>query len=226
MMKILHVSDLHSHVAWFDWLIAQTDYDLVCLTGDILNLGDLSSEVDREINVALNRLVEIRTPLAMCSGNHDLHYLGGQDRAQWMKLLRRKNVWIDGEAFWFCDYRFRCIGWCDPVPRGARDDFWLMHAPPFGAKTSMVAGGISHGDEEARDVCLAGDGPLFTLGGHVHHALGFWSILNETITLNPGRGNNPACPSHIVIDLKERTMTRHKATSAGITPTTLNFTRR
>lgn len=222
-MKILHVSDLHSHVAWFAWLIAQTDYDLICLTGDILNLGDLSSEIDREIDTALNRLVEIRTPLAMCSGNHDLHYLGGQDRAQWMKSLRRNNVWIDGDAFWFCDYRFRCIGWCDPVPRDSRDDLWLMHAPPFGARTSMVAGGISHGDEEARDVCLSGEGPRFTLGGHVHRPLGFWGALHETVSLNPGRGDNNEIPNHIVLDLKKQTMTHHQATSSGVRPTTFKF---
>lgn len=224
-MKILHVSDLHSQMTWSDWLIAESPhYDLVCLTGDILNLGDLSSEVDREIDAAIARLAEIHTPLALCSGNHDLHYPSGQDRAQWMRALRRKNVWLDGDAFWFHDYRFRCIGWCDPVPRGTSDDLWLMHAPPFGAKTSMVAGGISHGDEEARDVCLAGDGPRWTLGGHVHRALGFWGILHETVTLNPGRGDHPECPNHIVIDLKERIITHHQAAGTGITRKAFNFT--
>jgi len=54
-MKILHVSDLHSIAAWFDWLIAESpNYELVCLTGDILNLGDLSSDIDREIDATLN----------------------------------------------------------------------------------------------------------------------------------------------------------------------------
>ena len=224
-MKILHVSDLHSQMTWFDWLIAESPhYDLVCLTGDILNLGYLSSEVDREINAAVARLAEVKTPLALCSGNHDLHYPSGQDRAQWMQALRRKNVWLDGDAFCFRGYRFRCIGWCEPVPRSTKDDFWLMHAPPFGAKTSMVAGGISHGDEEAREVCLAGWGPCFALGGHVHRALRFWGGVRETVTLNPGRGDNPACPNHIVIDMTKRTMTHHRATFSDRKSTTLNFT--
>lgn len=101
------------------------------------------------------------------------HYLSNQDCAQWMKALRRKNLWTDGDAFWFGDYRFRCIGWSDAVPRSAAvQDCWIMHAPPSGARTSMVAGGISHGDEEARDVCLAGNGPRFALGGHIHKPLG------------------------------------------------------
>lgn len=226
-MNILHVSDLHSNAAWFDWLIAESPkHDLICLTGDILNLGDLSSEIDREIDTALTRLAAVRTPLALCSGNHDLHYLAGQDRAQWMRSLRRKNVWMDGDAFWFCDYRFRCIGWCDPVPQGTNDDFWLMHAPPFGARTSMVAGGISHGDEEQRDTCLAGEGPRFTLGGHVHQPLGFWAALHETISLNPGRGDHPDLPNHIVLDLHARTMTHHRATESGTALTKLSFTTR
>lgn len=223
-MQILHVSDLHSHEAWFDWLIAASPrYDLVCLTGDILNLGDLSTDVDKEIDSALTRLAAIRTPLALCSGNHDIHYLAGQDRAQWMQALRRKNVWIDGDSFWFCDYRFRCVGWCDPIPRGGMEDFILMHCPPFGAKTSTVAGGVSHGDEEARDVCLAGHGPLYALGGHVHVPLGFWGLLHETITLNPGRGNHPDCPNHIVIDLKRNMATHHEATPSGVTRKIVRF---
>jgi Icc-related predicted phosphoesterase len=224
-MKLLHITDLHSHSAWFDWLIAAAPrFDLVCVTGDTLNLGDLSSEIDREIDDALNRLVQIKTPLAICSGNHDLHYLGGQDRAQWMQALRRKNVWLDGDAFWFHDYRFRCVGWCDPVPRDSKADIFLMHAPPFGAKTSTVAGGVSFGDEELRDACMAGEGPrLFTLGGHVHRALGFWSVLHETITLNPGQGDHPDIPNHIVLDLHARTMTHHRATQLGTSLTKLSF---
>lgn len=224
-MQILHITDLHSQTAWFDWLIAESPgYDLVCVTGDVLNLGDLSSDIDKEIDAALTQLAQIKTPLAICSGNHDLHYLSGQDRAQWMTSLRRENVWIDGDAFWFQDYRFRCIGWCDPVPRGTRDDFWLMHAPPFGAKTSTVAGGCSYDNEEAREVCLAGDGPRWTLGGHVHRALGFWGILHETLSLNPGRGDHPECPNHIVIDLTEHVMTHHQAALTGIMCKIFNFT--
>lgn len=211
-------------MTWFDWLVAESPhYDLVCLTGDILNLGDLSSEVDREIDTAVACLAEIKTPLALCSGNHDFHYLSGQDQAQWMQSLRRKNVWMDGDTFRFCDYRFRCIGWCDPVPRGTSDDFWLMHAPPFSARTSTVAGGVSHGDEEARDVCLAGEGPFMALGGHVHWPLGFWSVLNETISLNPGKGDNFACPNHIVIDMRKHTMAHHKGNLLGMVTTEHGF---
>lgn len=87
----------------------------------------------------------------------------------------------------------------------------------------MVAGGISHGDEEARDVCLSGEGPRFTLGGHVHRPLGFWGALHETVSLNPGRGDNNEIPNHIVLDLKKQTMTHHQATSSGVRPTTFKF---
>ena len=222
-MNILHVTDLHSHAPWFDWLIAESPrYDLVCLTGDILNLGDLSSEVDSEIDAALTKLAAIQTPLALCSGNHDLHYLSGQDRAQWMQVLRRKNVWADGDAFWFWDYRFQCVGWCDPVPKG--NDFILMHAPPYGAKTSIVAGGISHGDEEARDLCLAGEGPRFALGGHIHRPLSSWAIVQDTVSLNPGRGDHSDVPNHLVMNLRTNRVTHYQAERSGITSTTYNFT--
>lgn len=86
----------------------------------------------------------------------------------------------------------------------------------------MVAGGVSHGDEEAREVYLAG-GPRWTLGGHVHRALGFFDTLNQTVSLNPGQGNHPERPNHIVIDMEERVATRYQPTAAGITRHVFNF---
>ena len=225
-MKILHVSDLHARPAWFEWLTNESSkYDLVCLTGDILNLGDLDPEPDVQIATVLPYLQAIQSPLAVCSGNHDLLDNQGYHSAHWMTSLRRKNVWIDDDVFWFCDYRFRCLAWCDPVPQeNIRVDFLLAHAPPYGARTSTEAGGVSHGCGELRDACLSGRGPLFALGGHVHHPLDYRSMLHHTITLNPGQGDHPACPSHIVIDLGRSTVTHHRVSVAGVKLSTFNFT--
>ena len=171
------------------------------------------------------RAIRQRTSLAICSGNHDVLPQRGFDTAQWMQPLRDEGIHIDGDDFWFCDYRFRCIGWCDPVPASQEpwSDFWVMHAPPYGARTSMVRGGISHGDEEARDVCLAGGGPLITLGGHVHWPIEFWDVLHETITLNPGKGDNFECPNHIVVDMTNHRMAHHYDTELGMMQAELKF---
>lgn len=224
-MKILHVSDLHARPAWYQWLVEESSrYDLVCLTGDMLNLGDVNGVAAEQIETVLSYLRNITAPLAICSGNHDLFPVPGYDTAQWAEPLRRKDVFLDRAVFWFRDYKFRCVPWCDPVPRTAKEDFWLVHASAYGARTSTVPGGVSHGCEELRDVCLGGRGPLFALSGHVHDPLGFWTILDHTISLNPGQGNHPSRPSSIVIDMAKGTVTHHQATLAGVRPSTFHFT--
>ena len=225
MMKILHVSDLHARPAWYQWLVEESSrYDLVCLTGDILNLGDVNGVPDEQIHTVLTYLKNIKAPLACVSGNHDLLPYPGYDTAQWLEPLRGEDVFLDRSVFWFRDYKFRCVPWCDPVPQNTKEDFWLMHAPPFGARTSTVPGGVSHGCSELRDTCLKGKGPLFVLSGHVHDPLGFWTILHHTISLNPGQGNHRSLPNHIVIDLTKNTVTHYKATLTGIKPTTFSVT--
>jgi predicted phosphodiesterase len=43
-MRLLHISDLHANLAFYQWLVAESfKYDLVCLNGDLLNLGDFDS---------------------------------------------------------------------------------------------------------------------------------------------------------------------------------------
>jgi len=223
-MKILHISDLHSRPAWFQFTVEESPkYDLVCLTGDILNLGDVNPNAEEQVAAVMPYLEAIKTPLAVCSGNHDLMPDAGIGSAGWMNALRKKDVWIDGDVFWFRDYRFRCLPWGEPPPTNSKDDFWLMHEPPFGARTSTEAGGISHGCSELRDICLSGQGPLFVLSGHVHQPLGHCCMIDRTMTLNPGQGDHFVCPSHMVIDLKEHTVTHRRATLAGIKRNTYSF---
>src|SRR5258707_1364887 len=111
-MKILHVSDLHARPAWFKWLIGESSkYDIVCIAGDLLDLGrdDVNGTTDEQIDMALNHLIQLRAPYALCSGNHDLIPVPGYDTARWAEPLRQRGVFIDRSVFWFHDYRFRCI---------------------------------------------------------------------------------------------------------------------
>lgn len=223
-MKILHVSDLHAHGPWYAWLVQKAPkYDLICLTGDLVDFGDVNGASDEQVDTVLNHLTQLQAPYALCSGNHDLIPEPGYDTAQWTEPLRKKNVFLDRSVFWFQDYKFRCVPWCDPVPADAKDDFWLIHAPPYGAHTSIVPGGVSFGCEELRDVCLSGRGPRFALSGHVHESVGYWSMLHHTISLNPGKGNHPTVPNHVVIDMQAQRVTRHQATLAGITSSSFGF---
>lgn len=216
-MKILHVSDLHGRLPWLRWLVRESaKYDLVCVTGDILDLGGIHCVPETQIQSVSPYLHAMRAPVALCSGNHDIVDGSGKFGARWMEKLRRKDVFIDSETFHLGNYSFRIIGWCEPVPTESLQDFWLCHPPPFGARTSTVAGGVSHGCQDLASVCLGLRGPRCLLGGHVHCPLSFFSVMGGTLSVNPGRGIDACEPNRIVIDLKRKLVTHHQPTREGL----------
>lgn len=225
-MKILCVSDLHARPAWYEWLIREsTHYDIVCLSGDLLNLGDYDADPLGQAATVLPylRAIKQRTSLATCSGNHDVLPQRGFETAQWMEPLREDGIHVDGDVFLLRDYRFRCVPWSDPLPQHAEEDFWITHAPPSGIATSTVAGGVSHGCEDLRAFCLSGNAPPWILSGHIHSPLGHWSQIGRSLSLNPGRGVDRAIPNHIAIDLTMRRVTHHRGMSSGFRVTGFTY---
>lgn len=214
---MLHVSDIHAHSAWLEWLVkVSSRYGLICITGDTFNLGAIDTDPAEQIGKVVPYLKRIRAPLAIVSGNHDELPLVGFDSATWLRELRASNVWVDGDAFKFGGHSFHCVGWSDPLPGGPVADFWLAHAPPFGIPTSTVAGGVSHGCESLREQCLSGRGARWILSGHVHSPLAHWSRIRGSLSLNPGRGLHDSIPNHVVIDLAGRRVTHNAPTASGI----------
>ena len=72
-MRMLFVADLHYTLKQFDWLAAHaSDYDLVIIGGDLLDLGS-PLDFDVQIVVVEKYLHRIRqkAPLLVSSGNHD-----------------------------------------------------------------------------------------------------------------------------------------------------------
>lgn len=212
-MKILHVSDLHSNLAWFNWLVcAAADYDLICLAGDLLDAGQPDTNADqmREISAILGR---ISTKLALCSGNHDMVHAEGESEghsALWVRDLARPGVWSDGDRFELLGRRFYCHPWMLPTPAASAGDLWIIHSPPQGAATSQVEGGdFDHGDFEFAEQCKSGRGPSIALCGHIHEPSAWHATLGRTLILNPGFSRDPSVPAHIVVDLVARTATRH-----------------
>jgi predicted MPP superfamily phosphohydrolase len=102
-MKLLLTTDLHFRLDWFRWLKEQApNYDLVCITGDLLDMFEAKStrEQAREVTKIIRELADI-VPVAVCSGNHD--NAGGlisHDRASLYKWLvdlsARPNIITDG----------------------------------------------------------------------------------------------------------------------------------
>lgn len=210
-MRLLHCTDFHGRADWYEWLIRESPrYDLVCLTGDLLDLNPYRSMVG-QVEMVTAYLGRIGTPLAVCSGNHDS--LAGDDlrlqHARWMQELRRKDVWVDGDRFEVGGFRFRCIPWLSQAVKAAPDEIWLIHSPPDRSRTGIARGGVDFGDGTFGDQCRAGDGPRLALSGHVHDPQSWWVRSGCTWSLNPGVAEDEASPRHIAIDLGRDVATWH-----------------
>ncbi|MBI2518160.1 MAG: metallophosphoesterase family protein [Opitutae bacterium] len=204
-MRILHCSDFHGNKRWFDWLVDEAaNYDLVCLTGDHLDLFNYHQLGDQlsMINATLRR---ITTPLALCSGNHD-SFSGGPPvdsrlfQAKWLREVRRPGVWIDGDQFELFGQNLRCVGWNAQVSSAAGNEIWLFHAPPAHSLVSAGIDGSEAGDEILGEICRAGNGPGIVLSGHQHDPRRWACRIGHTWCFNPGYDRNGACPNHISID--------------------------
>jgi hypothetical protein len=74
-VQILLTADFHFHKPWFEWLLRVAHrYDLVCIAGDLLDIFHPDGVVPQLIYVYewTQMLLKLQTPVALCSGNHDL----------------------------------------------------------------------------------------------------------------------------------------------------------
>lgn len=83
MSRILHVSDLHSHKPFYQWILEQSNkYDILCISGDLIGSNDQEypqgltpnslRSMDEQINFVLQWLEKLTKPTFICSGNHDV----------------------------------------------------------------------------------------------------------------------------------------------------------
>jgi Icc-related predicted phosphoesterase len=188
----------------YDWLVQNANhYDLVCLTGDFLDLVNFN-QINSQLNMVQSALRRIDVPLALCSGNNDsfseptapanLH------QAVWLGELRRAGVSLDGDAFEVGGIQFRTIGWNAPIPHANADGIWLFHAPPARTPVSVASLGGDAGDEFLGEICRAGKGPALVLCGHQHHPQQSVHRVGRTWCANPGHYSGASMPNHIVID--------------------------
>jgi Icc-related predicted phosphoesterase len=220
-MKILIVSDIHYRLQQFDWLVEVADrYDLVIIAGDLLDLGG-HADLDAQIVVVTKYLHRIRakTPLAVCSGNHD-----GDDKNEadeyiclWLKKARSENLYVDGDGYNVEDLLVSICPWWDgPVTRGEMEEFikaenvrrpktWLgvHHAPPNESPISWT-GRKDAGDAFFRDF-VNGYRPRFAFSGHIHNSPfkeeGSWiDLIGNTWVFNPGVQIG-SVPSYIELEL-------------------------
>lgn len=208
-MRILHCSDLHANLGWYEWLVrAAVDYDLVCLTGDLLDLNPRRPPNECLARVT-HQLRRLRQPLALCSGNHDIYPDDPRlADAAWLHDLRGPQVWVDGDQFDFGGHHFRCIPWMAPLEPAKSDrEIWLIHAPPDCCPTGISVGGVGFGDFEFGELCRTGLGPRLALGGHVHAPQAWHARVNATTSINAGCDFQSTIPRSTVVDLGRNEVT-------------------
>lgn len=224
-MRILHCTDFHNHAGWFSWLGQSAGhYDLVCVTGDSLDLHCLD-RIDDQLGLIQATLLPISVPVMICSGNNDA-FSGppappSLHQAAWLADLRRPGVAVDGDMLEVGGVRVTCIGWNARLPVATGDDIWLCHAPPARSWVSSDPWGGEAGDEIVGEVCRDGAGPDILLSGHQHHPQRQACLIGRSWCLNPGQGTNPVEPNHFVINTLTRTADLH---IAGQHESTINLT--
>lgn len=221
-MRILVVADLHYSLKQFDWVAGvASDYDLVVVAGDLLDLAG-HADLDTQIVVVLKYLDRIRSraPLIVSSGNHDGDTKNEENEfiAEWLLRARKENLHVDGDSVMLTDDLFTVCPWWDgPVTREAmrafidrerekprKRWFWLHHAPPDGSPVSWT-GRDHYGDAYLNEI-IATHRPHFIFSGHAHHSPfrknGSWiDKIDDTWVFNPGHEMG-ALPSYIVVDLE------------------------
>jgi len=211
MAKLVHFSDLHAIDRHYEFIIREAQqFDLVCISGDLLDLNDLRFS-GNQVSRVISYLKKIRVPLALSSGNHDS--VAGTNpalfQAQWMRDLKSDGVYVDGDTFKFGGHTFRCVAWHGQQVQADANDIWLMHAPPDRTKTSIVRGGICFGDQNFGDQCRMGEGPKLALCGHIHEAISWHAKVGRTTILNPRVVDGSERPNFNVVDLDRGVATHH-----------------
>lgn len=208
-MRILHCSDFHANPEWFGWLANSAgNYDVVCLTGDHLDLLNLQ-QINSQLSMIQGALRRVAVPVMLCSGNNDA-YSGPPappelQHAAWLADLRRPGIWVDGDVLEVGGVRITCVGWNAGLPSATSDEIWLCHAPPARSWVSGDPWDGEAGDEILGEVCRAGAGPGLLLSGHQHHPQRHVCLVGRTWCLNPGYGTHPSVPDHIIVDTQLRT---------------------
>jgi len=213
-MRILHCSDFHGHIPWFHWLreVAR-QYDLVCLTGDLIDLFSKASP-DEQLTRISETLRGIETPLAICSGNHDLP--DASTGMGWMRTLLPAQLYADGNVFTMKGYTFRCIGWQESFPMAVdATEVWLAHAPPDECATSQAREVLDYGSFDLGEVCRSGMGPRLILSGHIHNPLKWHARIERTWSFNPGVGTSRDHPNVIELNLERKIAIHTHQTTRG-----------
>ena len=206
-MRLLHVTDLHYHWPWFQWVQREASkYEAVCFTGDFLHMFNRRVAHEQQAHDVLRWLNGFRTPIFVCSGNHDWVTSTREELAN-VRFLRSMNASVrsDGTDEIFNGYRFVCGGWCETLKRfeGEVPVVLLSHAPPNKTRLSAsVRGGDDLGDAGVRAAAESLPPRSIVLSGHVHEPEVWCERVGNAWAFNAGYPSaRTEIPHHIALDL-------------------------
>ena len=165
-MKILHISDLHYNISHFDWVASQQDdFDVICMTGDFLD--EQSGDEKKQIAWITEWIKGIKTPLFVCSGNHDINVEGAEN---WLNEIDVNDYYCDGMTVMIQGVKIACAPYENYDGFDDYDcDILLNHLPPFNTKTAMTLEGEDWGDRQLyRALKHKLIQPKIVLSGHIH----------------------------------------------------------
>lgn len=204
-MKILITADLHGQWSWYEWLSRQ-QVGLVVIAGDLI---DMLACDEREIDHCVAFLASFKSPVAVCSGNHD-------NPSGWFPRLEALGILTDGNSRMIGDILVTSLPYQEADP-GDNDALlheaqkavgrkrWMVlhHNPPCGSPVggSHASMQILHQIRKIR--------PDYLASGHWHHQpyLGSWHCkVGPTVCLNAGQGEPSAGkpPNYIFLDTQRR----------------------
>lgn len=176
-MVILHVSDIHYDLDMIN-KISDMYYDVLCVTGDLLDDETSSYPVGLQLKVLKKFFKKVKKPLFICSGNHDLD-------GKWLTKIK-KAVTDDGIEE-VKKIKFGCAPFgCKDFSPFKKCDVLLTHVPPFGSLTAYdMKTSRDLGDKyltKALEKKIIK--PNFILCGHIHHPKENYEVFLGTNVLN------------------------------------------
>ena len=204
-------------IPWFEWVTAHaSEFDLICVTGDLMSLqgsADADPLPDPPAQAAFiaRWLGALPTPVAICSGNHDL-----DEYLDIWKCQNPGNITIDLETrivgevvvtclpfiFGFSTPESTVDAWIEGRNTADLDNLWwlILHHEPPGDLSKAVS--VSQLMSDYR--------PDLFLCGHLHdlpRKKSFSFLHRWVVVLNPGVGADPLIPDRIVIDTQKKLAT-------------------
>lgn len=207
-MHLLHVTDLHFHRPWFQWVArCANDFDAIVISGDVLDLYHPTPQ-DAQIEWVSGWAGTVEVPLVICSGNHDLDQPG---RCAWLPKLSAacSQVVTDRQILRRDCWTVEAVPFGKLPRRGGENHVVVTHRAPAGASTARLRhGNVDCGDPQlSRHLASATEAPWLILSGDVHEPRRWWARAQSLWSFNPGGfpEAHPGVPNHLALDLQRGT---------------------